>query len=239
MYKVSLQAQGKFKANHYIDKTVLLLISVGKEYHEGEKISATIDKINQSGFGKCIIAVADSLQRHNCSTGTASDNYQYSLTKGNEWLKNNAGTLSNLKIPNEIIRWDVYLKREDYKYYYDSILNEYYSNEHYRSCINETINVFAERNNIKYGTAEYEGIFYRSLFYILEECPVIMPMWANDGINFIIYPKQMTAAMCKTREIFVEKSHNEYVNWLSLKFKKKSQLYEDPIDIEQKELVNE
>ncbi|MDC9593965.1 hypothetical protein [Xenorhabdus sp. IM139775] len=236
MYKVSLQAQGKFKANHYIEKTVLLLISVGKEYHEGEKFSATIDKINQSAFGKCIIAVADSLQRHNYGTETARDNYNYSLMCGDEWLKNNAESLSNLKVPNEIIRWDTFLNREDYKYYYDRILNEYYSNENYRACINETINVFAERNNLKYGTSEYEGAFYRSLFYILEECPIIMPMWAKDGIDFIIYPKSMTAAMSKTREVFVEESYSKYANWLSLKFKKKSQ---SSIEVEQRELMNE
>ncbi|WP_426575373.1 hypothetical protein ACP179_01200 (plasmid) [Xenorhabdus stockiae] len=236
MYKASLQAQGKFKSNHYINKTALLLISVGKEYHEGEKLSATIDKVNQVGFGKCIVAVADSLQRHNYSTVTARDNYLHSLSQGNAWIKNNSNILSNLTMPSDIIRWDIYLKREDYKYYYNRILNEYYSNENYRSCINETINVFAERNNLIHGTPEYEGAFYRSLFYILEECPVIMPMWANDGIDFIIYPKAMTTAMSKTREIFVQDSHSEYANWLSIKFKKKSQSYMKDI---QKELVDD
>ncbi|MBD2809790.1 hypothetical protein ID853_02535 [Xenorhabdus sp. Vera] len=236
MYKVSLQAQGKFKANHYLDKTVLLLISVGKEYHEGEKFFATIEKINQSGFSKCIIAVADTLQRHNYTIGTAHDNYSHSVEKGNEWIKSNAEAISKLTVPNEIVRWDAYLKREDYKYYYDHILNEYYSNEDYRLCINESINIFAVRNNLEHGTSEYENAFYRSLFYILEECPIIMPMWANDGIDYIIYPKQMTAAMNKTRELFVQKSNDDYANWLSLKFKKK---LPSSVDIEQKELVNE
>ncbi|CDG87389.1 hypothetical protein [Xenorhabdus bovienii] len=62
MYKVSLQAQGKFNTQDYRNKTALLLISVGKAYHEGFKLAATIDKINQSGFGRCIIVVADTLQ---------------------------------------------------------------------------------------------------------------------------------------------------------------------------------
>jgi hypothetical protein len=222
MYKVSLQTQGKFESHQYIDKTALLLVSVGKEYHEGIKLSCTIDKINQSGFGSCVIAVADTLQRHNYYTNVASDNYRRSLDCGTEWIRNNNEHLSKLKMKSKVLRWDECLHRKEFKHYYDKIVNEYYSNENYRQSINETIGVFAERNNIVKGTTEYENIFYRSLFYILEECPIIMPMWADDGIHFIIYPKQMTNAMSKTRDIFVREKNDEYVNWISLKFRKKS-----------------
>ncbi|CDG96849.1 conserved hypothetical protein [Xenorhabdus bovienii str. puntauvense] len=220
MYKVSLQAQGKFNTQDYRNKTALLLISVGKSYHEGFKLAATIDKINQSGFGRCIIVVADTLQRHNYDGGKAQHNYAKSLALGDYWLRQNNEIIATLAIPYEIQRWDEWLRHESYRYYYDNIVNTYYTNDYYRQAVNETIRSFSERNSLITGTIEYENSFYRSLFYILEECPVIMPMWAEHGIHFIIYPRPMTSAMSKTRELFVKEQSNNYVNWLSLKFKK-------------------
>lgn len=222
MYKVSLQAQGKFQAHHYVGKTALLLVSVGKDYHEGEKLVATIDKINLSEFGQCVIAVADTLQRHNYDTGSANDNYRRSRERGDLWIKQNTAVISKLSMQYEILRWDDLLRRDDYTYYYHLITNEYYSNHEYRCAINETIDAFAERSGLVHGTREHEDAFYRSLFYILEECPIIMPMWARDGIDFITYPKQMTAAMSKTREIFVQNDRDGRANWLAVEFKKKS-----------------
>jgi hypothetical protein len=222
VYKVSLQAQGKFQSHQYVGKRALLLISVGKDYHEGNKLSATIDKINATGFGECVIAVADTLQRHNYADGCANSNYQRSLDRGDTWLKQNEPTLSKLSMQREIVRWDELLRRVDYSQYYHMITNEYYSNHEYRNAINDTIGVFAERNGLVPGTHEHEAAFYRSLFYILEECPIIMPMWARDGIDFILYPKQMTAAMSKTRELFVQNDGDERANWLAIKLRKKS-----------------
>ncbi|WP_139216971.1 hypothetical protein [Xenorhabdus mauleonii] len=97
-------------------------------------------------------------------------------------------------------------------------------------------NYSSSRNNLKCGTTEYEGAFYCSFFYILAECPIRMSTWEDDGIDFIIYAKLMTALMSKTREVFVEESHNECANWLSLKFKSKSQT---SIEAEKRELMNE
>lgn len=222
MYQVSLQTQGRFRGDEYIGKTVLLLVSVGKEYHEGEKLASTIKKINQSGFKYCIIAVADTLQRHNFSSDNPEEGYRKSRAQGDEWLKEHKNILSTLSIPYKISRWDEFLKREDYHKYYYKIINEYYTNESYRSAINETIDVFAQRKSLQRGTLEYDETFYRSLFYILEECPVIMPMWADEKIDFIIYPKQMTAAMRKTRDVSLNKENENYANWISLRFRKKT-----------------
>lgn len=220
MYKVSLQTQGRFKGEEYVDKTVLLLVSVGKEYHQGEKLAATIQKINQSGFSKCIIAVADTLQRHNLSSMPSQEGHAKSRIQGDKWLEDHESIISSLNIPYKISRWDDFLKRDDYHKYYYQIINEYYSNESYRSAIHETIGIFTQRKNLAKGTLEYDEAFYRSLFYILEECPIIMPMWADEKIDFIIYPKQMTLAMSMTRDISLNGRKSEYANWISLKFKK-------------------
>lgn len=46
-------------------------------------------------------------------------------------------------------------------------------------------------------------------------------------IDFITYPKQMTAAMSKTREIFVQNTSDCRANWLAVKFKKNSRSHAD------------
>lgn len=48
-----------------------------------------------------------------------------------------------------------------------------------------------------------------------------MPMWADFGYDFIIYPQAMTEAMRYTYQVFVETLPKDKAAWLSLQFKKK------------------
>ncbi len=222
MYKASLQAQGKCTPDQYAGKVALLLVSVGKTYHEAEKLAATVERVNIAGFGKCIVAVADTLQRHNCIGGSASEKHLQSQQEGDQWIARNSSILAKLAMPQEIIRWDDLLNRSDYHRYHHMVIHEYYTNPDYRAAIDETIGTFAARSGLAKGMDHFEETFFKCLFYILEECPIIMPMWADDGVDFIVYPKPMTAAMSRTREIFVEPDRSNSVNWLSIKFKKRS-----------------
>ncbi len=233
MYKAMLQAHGLCRTDQYVGRTALLLISVGKPYHEAEKLAAVIDRINFGRFGRCIVAVADTLQRHNYRAASAQANHRESRRHGDEWIKRNEELIAKLLMSTEIVRWDDLLRRTDYAPNYHMITNEYYSNPDYREAIDETIEAFAARNGITRGMAGFDEIFYRALFYILEECPIIMPMWAQDGIEFIIYPKQMTRAMRKTRDLFVSNRHPNCANWLSVKFKKRQASSAEAIGAEQ------
>ncbi|WP_019223983.1 hypothetical protein [Bartonella rattaustraliani] len=223
MYKVSVQAKGNFQTEDYINKTAVLLISVGKEYREGHKLDSTIKKINKCSFGRCLIAVADTLQRHNITHENTEMCYEASRRMGDEWLERNKSLFANLAMPYTVERWDALRNRADYLHNYHMITREYCCNKEYRECINKTIDVFAMRHNIEQSSLSYDELFYKSLFYILEEYPIIMPMWVKDNVDFVIYPQPMTDAMKKTREIFVEQKGSTNVNWLALKFRKKQQ----------------
>jgi len=58
------------------------------------------------------------------------------------------------------------------------------------------------------------------LQYLIEELPIVMPLWAQMGYDFIIYPKPITPAMKKTYELFVENRYDAKCQWLYMRFKK-------------------
>jgi len=45
-------------------------------------------------------------------------------------------------------------------------------------------------------------------------------LWASLGYDFIIYPKPVTPAMDKTRDLFVKDVYPAKCRWLHLRFKK-------------------
>jgi hypothetical protein len=197
-------------------KTCILLISVGQRYHEGEKLSSTISLINQSKFMSCHIVVADTLQRHN-----AGSNYNSALKSGSDWIERNMPIINQLQMKYQIIRWDTCLNANDYHHYKNMIEKEYYQNSVYNAAINNTISYFLDRNKASNPNFNEEKEFDSCLTYLLEECPIIMPMWAKDGYDFIIYPKQQTEAMNATYKLFVENKYPEKAKWLALRFKEK------------------
>ena len=50
----------------------ILPISVGQQYHEGDKFAATIELINVT-FGECTIVIADTLGRHTALRESAEE----------------------------------------------------------------------------------------------------------------------------------------------------------------------
>lgn len=198
------------------NKTCILLISVGQRYHEGEKLSSTISLINQSRFANCHIVVADTLQRHN-----ADSNYNLALESGSDWIERNMPIINQLQMKHKIIRWDECLSADGYDTYKHMVEKEYHQNSVYNDAVNNTISYFLERNKANNPNFNEEKEFDSCLTYLLEECPIIMPMWARDGYDFIIYPKQQTDAMNTTYKLFVEDKYPEKAKWLALRFKDK------------------
>lgn len=217
--KASFHSNGQ--VHTYDNKHCLLLVSVGQKYHEDKRLSATVDLINQSNFKSCTIAVADTLQRHNYPAMLPEDAYLYALESGNEWLDRNAECLSRLKPAVTLLKWDEALQDAGYAALKQQVENEYHNNPDYHSAVNATINVFIDRVKKRDDKQDLVQAFQNCLTYLIEECPIIMPLWAMQGFDFIIYPKQMTDAMAKTRELFVQNQFPDKCNWLSLNFKKK------------------
>jgi len=199
-------------------KKCILLISVGKKYHEGVRLAATVDLINEWGFDSCLVAVNDTLQRYNYFDKTSQDAYQYSLKMGDDWLDRNEKHINNLSSKVSIIRWNQSLQDEAYASIKSLIEKEYSGNEIYQNAIDSTAKIFIERLEQRDSKINLDLALTNSIQYLIEECPIIMPIWAKQGYDFIIYPKPMTRAMSMTHQIFVKPFYPDKVHWLSLKF---------------------
>ena len=199
----------------------ILHISVGQAYHEGEKLIATMDLINET-FKSCIIMLCDTLQRHTLKIKhpDLSDDelYKKALLLGDEWLARNRIAYAYLSIDSKIIRWDYWLNHPDYSRY-KKIINELYcSDVDYKNKIQATIKKFLERQGLL-GDVQ---AFQLCEAYVLEECPVLVPLWAQTGCQFIIYPRFRTSAMSATYQHFIACSGQDILKEVALKFNKRT-----------------
>jgi tRNA-dependent cyclodipeptide synthase len=93
---------------------IRLMISVGKEYHEGKKLEAVVNWINRNPSVESIqVSVNDYLQRHNfIATGmTEEEAGNFSLVAGTAWMERNEETLSNLLQDWSFTRWNDWFRR--------------------------------------------------------------------------------------------------------------------------------
>ncbi|MEU5438526.1 tRNA-dependent cyclodipeptide synthase [Streptomyces sp. NPDC020719] len=200
----------------------VLLVSVGQRYHEGDKLRATVELVNRSGFAHLTIAVADTLQRTNYLGISPEDAYAKALREGDEWLERNDKTLGQLSVPHEVLRWDEALEDPDYAGFRQRVEHAYENDPRYRQAVDATIGKFVDRLTLRDPGADTELAFRRCREYLIEECPIIMPMWAHQGYDHIIYPQPMTVAMADTQRLFVTEEFPGKGGWLSLRFKKRA-----------------
>lgn len=227
--------QNKFKASfrnldvniktRLNDKEAVLLISPDHDYHEGEKLLSIINLINKTNFQKCCVVIGDTNYRHTLSI-TLHNNTEkmlYSEAKriGDNWIERNTRFLTSLQVPYKITRWDEWLNHPYYQkqrtkleeiYNKDSFLQKAF---HYSAL--SFVNRFAESNSIV--VSQKEAINF-SIDYLKEECSIIMPMWAELGIDTIIYPNKMLYAMKVTYERLVAPVYGDNLLWLTLRFKR-------------------
>ena len=212
----------------YPKSSVILAISAGQEYHENEKLLATINLINRVGFKKCTIMLGDTLQRHNIfleKNTNMEEAHRDGRKLGDEWLQRNERFYKKLQIPYEIIRWDEWLSHRDYQKHRAKIDHLFENNEEFRLGFLNSINQFIDRyKKHSHGSDDlfdHQKVFSLCLEYLKEECAIIMPLWAQHSYNFIIYPSSMLDAMRVTFEKLVEPFHQNVLHWLSLRFKRK------------------
>lgn len=198
----------------YTGRSTILLVSVGADYHEGEKFGATVDLLNRSGFGRVTVAVADTLQRHNLDEDPGRA-YQLSRRRGDQWIARNRPLLDLLDADVDILRWDAALSDPSYPRALERVRAAYASDVGYAAAIDSTIDRFVARRG--QDLADEERIREGCRTYLLEEVPIIQPLWAAQGYDFVVYPQQISTAMQATREKFVEHG----AAWLPLRFKKR------------------
>jgi len=216
--KVTFRCNKKDKQK-LVGSDCILHISVGQKYHEGKKFLATMDLINET-FKSCTIMLCDTLQRHTLKIKNPdlSDKelYRKALALGDEWLLKNKVAYSHLKIKYKIMRWDDWLNHKDYNQYREKVEELYYTNEAYKQNIFNTINKFLNR----------QGLLDKKAFglcesYVLEECPILIPLWAKTNCPFVIYPRSRTAAMTATYKYFLGNTQSNLLKEVALKFNRR------------------
>jgi hypothetical protein len=136
-------------------------ISVGQDYHEGDKFEATM-KWATYRFDKVIICVNDTLQRHNYMyrenlCGIAA--YNKAEAAGREWIERNYKFIQSLS-NYEITRWDEWRSNAAYDEQYEKIIDLYNSRHDFRELINIEIMEFWKRRRLKEGSenlSDFDG----------------------------------------------------------------------------------
>jgi len=164
--------------------TLRLEISVGQDYHEGEKFSCTIDWA-KARFKNIVILCNDTLQRYNFSLNSQHDpQYFRKQTEqdGLNWLKRNKQSLAGIKV----VHWDHWLDHPDFAYAIESARDTYRENNHFRSAVDQSISSVYERrlkrNLIK--SRQKERFYQLSLDYLMEETACLaLAYQSHPGIS--------------------------------------------------------
>lgn len=175
-----------------------LQISVGQEYHEGEKFLATLSWTNER-FDKVIICVNDTLQRHNLEFDghTPDEAFALSLAAGQQWIERNSEIIHQLS-NYELMRWEEWRTQPAYEYGLAIMKRLYKDNDSFRNEVNNEIESFWSRTlkrNDAPNASRYEDFKKHSLNYLLEECAIFQMMFARDKA-VDIYPGS-TLLPCK------------------------------------------
>ena len=169
-----------------------LQISVGQEYHEGDKLEAMLDWAAPR-FETIDLCVNDTLQRfnlifeHGVSRFRAHD---VAREEGDKWVERNRSYIT--RHPNvRVRRWEDWKKDLIYKDYKFKIETLYYSDEAFKGAITDNIySIWARRqatNPELYTSERFQDFFEMSKIYLLEEITVFALMFERKtGID--IYP---------------------------------------------------
>lgn len=219
--------KARFRIHHgqpeFVGKKAMMLVSVGQNYHEQDKLLATIKLINKERFAECNIALGDTLQRYNFDIHLAPEKAR-NITKrlGDEWIERNHTIIEQLQPIHQIHRWDDIIKTVGYEKCARLVTQTYDTNADYKAAIDHTIHTYLQRARERHHSFDEQVFFDNSKAYLLEEFPAIMPLWSTMGYDYIMYPKPITHGMNKTRELFVADQHPDKCQWLYIKLKRKS-----------------
>lgn len=206
-------------------KAVLLISPLQVYYNDKERFAALIDLMNRVQFKEILVIIGDTNNQYNLIALGQSKSAAFSIAKlqGDRWFYEYAHLLSGLKVNYSISRWEHWLSLPEYTEHRLRVDDRYVYDQAFKSeFLRSAYEYLARQNNAgNISTQVIEKQLHYSLEYLKEECTIIMPMWAALGINFVIYPTGMLAAMQKTFEIFVKPYYSNFrVHWLSLRFKR-------------------
>jgi tRNA-dependent cyclodipeptide synthase len=150
------------------------MISVGKEYHEGQKLVAIVDWINRNPhIDRVHISVNDYLQRHNLEAAGMSKEEagQAALVAGSEWLERNKNILSKINVEKIYTRWENWFLREGFSAVHSELLSYAKTDPAFGEAMAKDARSLAERKTER-GEAVPDSLVEHSHHYITEEMAV-------------------------------------------------------------------
>jgi len=217
---VTPEQKEKFK-----DSTCLLTISVGQEYHEGEKLEAILTLINTS-FKSFSILLGDTLQRYTIALNDHhAPEYFHSTTlmQGEEWLKRNEPSFKKLTGFQNVIRWDAWLKDPLFIEKETLVKKKLALDKSYQEKFEVVVTNYLKKYICRLSEPEkfdYNRAYQLCFKYILEEC-IALCLWCNTDCDYEIYPSQRNLAMDETHKRFVVPEYGNRLYSVALKFKHK------------------
>ncbi len=184
-----------------------LQISVGQEYHEGEKMLSAVNWCNPR-FESVQVCVNDTLQRFDkmFELGIEEDEAQLiTMRAGQEWTERHIHMFTS--IPHlEIKRWENWKQNSYYPEYRRKIESLYTSNTEFKATIEDNIDSIWTRRHasvpLKYTNERHNEFRELSRMYLLEEISVFSVMFeTSQAID--IYPGTtiFAATVFQNREI--------------------------------------
>jgi tRNA-dependent cyclodipeptide synthase len=180
MYKVIVPR------NEYRDQDIARLnISVGQEYHEGDKFQAVCDWVSRH-FNQSVVNICDSLQRHNLeATGIEPKQaHKMAIANGDAWIERNRQSIESL--PNvQIIRWDDWRQGAYWDYALDKARKLYENDKKFQSICRDTAHSFISKRTFANEQDQKRALDY-STRYIMEEVAFSLVSSFDDVAD--IYP---------------------------------------------------
>lgn len=165
--------------------TTRIQISVGQDYHEGEKMLAVAEWAKPR-FDKIQLCVNDTLQRFNLMFETGLDEVvarAHCASEGKQWVgRNFQGFFGARNV--EVIHWDTWLNDPSYKQAFAQISDLYKDNEKFKQSIDGNIVAIWERRRVadalSYTLNRFKEFSDLSRRYLLEEIAVFSLMFERQ-----------------------------------------------------------
>ncbi|MEN9917277.1 MAG: hypothetical protein RLY40_1209 [Pseudomonadota bacterium] len=223
-----LKAQNK-------NNSLIIGVSVGAEHFEDIKLSSLVNAINilNEKVTHCIIAIGDTLQRHNYTLDGKTNEkeaYAMSMKAGDAWIERNTPILNKLKISYQTIRWNEWLNDSRFPNAFAEISTMFDKDSDFKNAIECSVKSFSVRFRKRHEELGFdpeainpEILEQNCRAYLLEECAIIMQLWPTNNNNhceYLLYPGKMTKALAYAYDKVVQKK--DLFKWNKYTIKQKN-----------------
>ncbi len=196
---VKVKPKNVFAFRHI--KTCCLGVSLHSTNHSGEKLSAVIEYINQN-FNNLLIDLSDTLYSHHyMSLGLSrTEAFFKAQLEGDRWIEENQAILDKINIPYKIVRWENWLKHEDFQSLYDNFYDLFVTNDVFHEAVMVDIRNYYKRRYNKDVDGMHHRFLKSSVAYLIEEiaCHTLLAREYTDIVN--VYPGKQLECFRVVRE---------------------------------------